>query len=415
MFFLLPIIKFAPSNIIPATKMLKDKESLDALFQYATEGILITSGKGEIVKANPSAEKLFGYHSGELNGKSVDLLVPNKFAHTHSHHRETYYRHPHPRTMGIGMDLYGKRKDDSEFPVEISLSNYSIEEGIFVIAFIIDISVRKAAEEKLKNYSTDLEKQVQNRTMILQEAIEELEKTKEELRFSLQQEKELSDLKSRFVSMASHEFRTPLGTILSSAQLISKYEHDSGKRIKHINRIKSAVNTLTEILTDFLSIGKLEEGAVFANPEKFDIVELINEIIQEIQPLSKNGQNIIYNYSGKEKSVVLDKKFLKHVLFNLISNAIKFSPEGKNIDIASEVDNLGIEIKVKDKGIGIPDEDKEHLFERFFRANNATNIQGTGLGLNIVSKYVELMNGKIKCESKLNEGTTFTIEFPRQS
>lgn len=310
----------------------------------------------------------------------------------------------------IEIDEMAMKAGASDYLVKGNISPRQLESAI-------RYSIEHAKNLKeIKALNADLEKRVKNRTMVLQEALEELEKTKEEIRYALEKEKQLNELKSRFVTMASHEFRTPLSTILSSVQLISKYNSDAtvDKRSKHINRIKSAVNNLTEILNDFLSLGKLEEGAIYANPVEFNLVEMIEELIQEMKFVTRDGQAILYKHSGNEKIVSLDKKFLKNVLINLVSNAIKFSSEGRNIEVLSLINNTHVEIKVKDYGIGIPEEDREHLFDRFFRASNATNIQGTGLGLNIVSKYIELMNGTIGYKSKLNEGTTFNIEFPKK-
>jgi PAS domain S-box-containing protein len=396
------------------SKQMESKEGMEALFLYATEGILVANEKGEIIRTNPSAEKLFGYEKDQLLGKKIELLIPKRLSERHINHREKYAHNPHARSMGVGMELNGLKKDGNEIPVEISLSPYSTHEGKFVIAFIVDITVRKQAEERLKNYSTELEKQVKNRTLILEEAIEELEKTKKDLRNALEKEKELNELKSRFVSMASHEFRTPLTTIKSSLALVGKYgEHnDKENQSKHIGKIKKSINDLTDILNDFLSVSKLEEGKVENLPEEMNLKIFIADIILEMESMATEGQTLIQNYSGNEL-VSLDKKLLKNILFNLISNAIKFSLEGKAIEINSQVLESSVKIAIKDYGIGISEGDQKYLFERFFRGHNAIHIQGTGLGLNIVARYVELMNGAMNVESKENKGTTFTIIIPQ--
>jgi signal transduction histidine kinase len=250
------------------------------------------------------------------------------------------------------------------------------------------------------------------RTKELEETLKALEESKSELEIALNKEKELSDLKTRFVSMASHEFRTPLSTILSSASLVAKYKQseEQDKRDKHIQRIRSAVNNLTDILNEFLSIGRIEEGKVQANFSSFNVKEHIQLVCNEMTTILKKGQRFSYIHTGDPK-VYLDLSLLRNVMINLLSNAIKFSPENAVINVSSQVDEKTIIIAVSDNGLGIPEDDKKHLFERFFRANNVTNIQGTGLGLHIVSKYVELMHGTIEVDSELEKGTTFTIQF----
>jgi PAS domain S-box-containing protein len=389
-----------------------ENEVFKALFTHANEGILIVS-EGKIDRANNSAYKLFGYELGELSGKPIEFLMPKKYQADHVPKRDGYTKDPKARPMGNGVELYGLRKNGEEFPVEISLSPFDQNNKRFVIAFVMDISSRKAAEQKLKTYSIELEKEVKDRTLVLEEAISQLEKTKEELNIALLQERELNDLKSRFVSMASHEFRTPLATILSSLSLVNKYNslENEEKRVKHIARIKSSVHNMTDILNDFLSLSRLEEGKIAFDPEEFDLYELANNIVQELQQLTKDDQQINFTYTGK-KQLFSDKKIIRNILTNLISNAVKFSNEKGQVSVNISGNEGTFLIEVSDNGIGISNEDKKHLFERFFRGKNATNIQGTGLGLNIVAKYVEVLNGKIAFESELEKGTKFSISIP---
>jgi len=390
-------------------------ESLNALFEYTTEGIIIVDASGLIVKANPSSEQLFGYNKNELINQKIEILVPGRFSHSHTKQREIYNNNPHPRSMGKGLDLYGKRKNGTEFPVEISLSHYNNNGELYIIAFIIDRTERKETEEKIKKINAELELKVEERTKILKETLHELEASKNELSHALEKEKELNDMKSRFVTMASHEFRTPLSTILSSAALIGKYKHteEEEKRLKHVDRIKSAVTNMTLILNDFLSAGKLEEGKITVNITSIHIPNLINDSLTELSNLLKTGQQINYHHLGQD-DFLSDKQFIKNIIINLVSNASKFSSEGKTIEVYTTRETSELKIIVKDHGIGIPTDEQKNLFERFFRAKNASNIQGTGLGLSIVSKYVELLNGIIQFKSDLNIGTTFFITLPLQ-
>lgn len=406
---------------------LNENTKFEALFQFASIGIVVVNSTGEITTANHFLVKLFGYaNAGDLVGKKIEELIPSRYHGNHAHHRTNYAKNPEPRPMGTGRDLFGLKKDGSEIPVEISLSHYATLEGSFAIAFISDISKRKASEKsvldqkeelaitnkKIEELNNELEGKVEIRTKELQETLKLLESSKEELTKSLNKEKELGDLKSRFVSMASHEFRTPLSTILSSASLVSRYTEsaDQEKRDKHIHRIKSSVNNLTDILNEFLSIGKIEDGKIVAHFAEFNIVDNIEAVCNEMQTHVKGTQKIIYNHDG-DYVVNLDPSLLRNITINLLSNAIKFSHANGKIIVQSHVNNKSIILSIKDSGIGISKDDQEHLFERFFRATNVTNIQGTGLGLHIVGKYVELMNGHIDFNSELEKGTEFIIKF----
>ncbi|MBW8687561.1 PAS domain-containing sensor histidine kinase [Chitinophaga sp. B61] len=401
-----------PGNSIYKKEYNKELQRFEALFNYASIGILVTNQRGQIVLINDFALRQFGYEREELMGEYIEKLMPKRFRERHVGHRDHYNHHPQSRPMGIGLDLFAVRKDGAEFPVEISLSQYEHEEGAFVICYINNITERKKAEEKIEKLNNELEHKISERTQQLTTALEQLEQSKQEVMTALNKEKELSELKSRFVSMASHEFRTPLSTILSSAFLVNQYitEAEQPKRSKHIQRIISSVTLLTEVLNDFLSVGKIEEGGVQVRTSTFDLQQHIHSIIQEMQDIVQEGQHISYEHKGAT-SVQLDPSLLKHILLNLLGNAIKFSGKHTVIQVHTEHTGNNVILKVKDAGIGISQEDQQHLFERFFRGANVSNIQGTGLGLHIVSRYAELMNGNITCESGLNEGTTFTVTF----
>ncbi len=398
------------------------------IFQSMSEGILIVDESGIIVSANPVAETIFSFEKNELNGKSLETLLPERYRGAHVHMRKGFNAHPEPRRMGFGRDLTALRKDGKEFPVEISLSYTQAQGKLLVMAFISDISKRKKAEDALKRseeqlivYAAELEKKVQARTEALHKTIQELEnevterkKAEEEARKALEKERELNELKSSFVSIASHEFRTPLSTILSSVSLIDQYKQkgDLDKIDKHTQRVRTSVNHLTGILNDFLSLGKLEEGKLEVIREKVSLPDLFNDIQEEVKASLKEGQQIVAEIKTTHQHIASDVRILRNILFNLISNASKYSEVNKTIviDCSDDLDNLIIQIR--DEGIGIPKEDHKHLFDRFFRASNAGNIQGTGLGLNIVKRYAGLLGGSIQFESEKGKGSTFTVIIP---
>jgi len=408
-------------------EILKEKERFEALFEYASMGIVVANAKGIIELANQYLLNLFGYTNiDELLGKEIEMLIPARYSHKHHTHRTKYLKKPERRSMGVGRNLFAIKKNGTEFPVEVSLSHYHSQDGTFVIAFIIDISERKEIENailqqkeqlfannlKIEELNNGLENKVEVRTRQLQETLHQLEQSRDELKKALSKEKELGDLKSRFVSMASHEFRTPLSTILSSASLLAKYteSQEQEKRDKHINRIKSSVNNLLDILNEFLSIGRIEDGKILTRYTRFNVQEFVENICNEIRGIAKKEQQFVYIHTGKQE-IELDDSLLRNIIFNLMSNAIKFTSDDGIIEVFSSMKNDIFTITIKDNGIGISEEDQQHLFERFFRASNATNIQGTGLGLHIVAKYAELMNGTISFASELEKGTSITISF----
>ncbi len=429
--FLLLLIIFSALIVLYIKSLVRsmqwDKSHMTSLFQNATEGILLTNHKADIVLANPAACRMFDYTEEELVGQKIEVLLPQKHRTGHVQLRDSFYSQPQNREMGSGRDLHGERKGGENFPVEVSLSAYKQNNNQYVIAFIVDITQRKVIEhsmlqqqQQLENITADvrrlntgLEAKVEERTVILKEALQRLEQSQAELNEALDKERQLNEIKSRFVSMASHEFRTPLSAVLSSASLIAKYTttEQQENRTKHISRIKDSVNHLNDLLEDFLSLGKLGEGKVGAVFAELNLPQTVYDTIDELRGLVKEGQQINYVHSGAE-IIKSDKKLLKNILINLVSNAIKFSEDNRSITVRSRVMNDTASIEVKDEGIGISEEDQQHLFSSFFRGKNALNIQGTGLGLHIVRRYADLLDGKLKLQSELGGGTTVTLLIP---
>jgi PAS domain S-box-containing protein len=365
-----------------------------AILDNAGAMIIATDKKGVIKFFNPEASNNLGYAEKEV----INKLTPVVF-HKKSEIETKRKAHINEFDVLIGDDfevLVARsrrniheaqqytyiRKNGTTFPVSLTITTVRDKNGT-IIGYM--------------GVAFDITEQIQR-----DKALHKL----------LEKEKDLSELKSRFISMASHEFRTPLSTVLSSAYLIEKYTKtiEQPQREKHLNRITSSVSMLTDILNDFLSLGKIEEGKIPVRIKLFNITEAVKNIIDEIKGSLKKQQKIVYKHSG-ESEFELDQSLLKHIVQNLVSNASKFSPEKSCIQIKTANQQHSLVLAVKDSGIGISKDDQKHLMERFFRGANAGNIQGTGLGLHIVSKYAELMNGTVVCNSELEKGTEFIITF----
>jgi PAS domain S-box-containing protein len=371
------------------------------LFEYATIGILVVDQSGDVVMLNPNAEKLFGYTSGELTGQPLEILIPDRLRKKHTQHRKAYADNPRPRQMGLGLELLGVRKNTEEFPVEISLSAYELNGQNMTVAFVSDISERKRLEDRERNYLEELEVKVKART--------------KELADALAREHDLNEFKSRFVAMASHEFRIPLSTIMTSSALIEKYDRldQFDKRKKHIERVKSSVKMMNEILADFLSLEKIENNSIKAEPENFELEPLLEEVNSAVECDFKKNQQLDISVP-KQVAINIDPRLLKYVLVNLISNAAKYSGENGKIELVCSVTEEMIKLSVKDNGYGIPVDEQPNIFDLFYRATNASTEKGTGLGLNLVKKYVELMKGEISFQSEPGKGSVFYVSIPQK-
>ncbi len=278
---------------------------------------------------------------------------------------------------------------------------------------IVDVELSGSIYNVIAVPLPDIENEQVNEILVIISNITQWRKLQDDLHRAIAQEKELVELKSGFLTMASHEFRTPLGTILSSVFLLERYNDGDyqDKRTIHINRIRKTVNHLTEVLNDFLSLGKVEDGRIRVVPKPTNIEECIEETVKEMRTLKKLEQRVEYTPSGINRVVMIDSHLLHNIIMNLISNAIKYSPVRGAVTVLSELRQDQLVVSVVDQGFGIPEEDQPHIFERFFRSRNATSAEGTGLGLHIVKKYVELMRGSIDFSSNEN-GTTFRVSIP---
>jgi len=413
------------------------QKKLAAFIQTIQDAVIIINPEGIIQFCNHSIEEILGYQPEDLKSKNVSILMG--YPHQGKHDG---YLHQHNTTgikkiIGIGREVIAIHKNGDKVPVRLNVSPLEIDGQNLYMGMLYDLTNQHSLKKHIANINSSLEAEIEARNQELSNALEELTKNRlvleqkiietqlaeeqllaaqKDIEKALRKERELNELKTRFISTASHEFRTPLSSILSSASLIERYTttETNDKRLKHINRIKSSVQNLTEILNDFLSLSKMEEGKVAQGRQLFNLEEAISNVVEEMSVSAKTGQLFDYQHSGNNNLIHSNLQSVKNILINLLSNAIKYSGEQSCIYIRSTIDDHNILIEVQDEGMGIPPEQQPFLFTRFFRADNVTAIQGTGLGLFIVQKYLENLNGSISFTSKLNQGTTFSINIPKE-
>lgn len=491
------------------------EEAFRILFEGASEGIVVVNSKQIIVATNSSARKTFGHQKDELEGQHLNTLIPMSYHSEHHAHFEGFMRHSQKREMGKGRDLFGLRKDGSQFPVEAGLNPFALHGHHYVMALVTDITVRKQAETELKHWANifneslneififdaetlkfvDVNKGAQqnigyslgelvNMTPVdikpsytedkfrayiaplldnseeqlifntehirkdgsiypvevhLQTSISEGRKTivaiilditerinyterlekkvverTRQLEEALGKEKELNELKTKFLSLVSHEFKTPISGILTSATLAGKYtkEEQQEKREKHLDTIKSKVKYLNTIIDDFLSIERLDTGKTNYKFTSFPLSKVLNEVIYDANMHLKDGQHITYPRNVDDITLEFDEKILELSLTNLVHNAVKYSGEGTVVDVRAIQNETHLRIEIIDQGIGIPEQEQRFVFDRYFRAENALLNPGTGIGLNIVKSHLENLGGSVNFKSVENEGSTFIISLP---
>jgi len=358
-------------------------ESLNELYVYDAE-------KLQFLNANYGAQKNTGYTLEEFLQLTPLDLKPD---FSEADLRGLIAPLLNGKEEKVEYEAVHRRKNGTSYPVEVHLQSSTLGDQKVIVAIILDISDRKY-------YTQKLEKTVAERT--------------EQLKKALEREKELNELKSKFLSLVSHEFKTPLSGILNSATLVGKYQREDqqDKREKHLKTIMGGVQHLTNILDDFLSIERMEKGKEVYYLSDFSLSKLVNEVVYNSNMLLKNGQRINYPHNIEDVTIHQDQRIVALTLTNLLHNAIKYSPEDTEIDLKVDLSEDKITFQIKDEGIGISKKDHKHIFDRYFRSENVLLTQGTGIGLNIVKTHLENLGGRIYFTSAENQGSTFTVELP---
>ncbi len=426
------IIEDFTDKYIAETKLRKTEALLSSAIEYMASGVVITDSKGEFIRVNRGACEILGDTEDNLLGKSPSNPSKNWWIYTLEDKPFNLEEFPLTRAIRNGektrnLELYVKRRDGVKRWILLNASPVWDSTGAIISAVVIfqDITARKHAEGQILKLNEKLEDMVESRTEQLKDALEELRyevderkraeielyKTQEELRISYEAEKELNELKTRFISMVSHEYRTPLTVILSSTYILDQFYQMQDYRgfSKQIDHIQSAVKSMTEMLEDVLVIGRQESGRVEIFSEKYDIVDLCLEIKDQMEALFKGEHDIVIDSSSPKVYVRTDSKILLHILNNLASNACKYSPKAESVRIKIRESEEEISVAIIDKGIGIPEKEQKSVFEPFFRSHNIGTIPGTGLGLAIVKRFVDMLDARLTLQSKEHEGSTFTL------
>jgi len=381
--------------------LLKDKiEFYKVCFDSMQVGILVCNKSQEIVLANSPITQFFGYSTTELSKiKSADLFKNKQVFDDFISLKD--------KDLSYVIEGIGQKKDGGEFPLELIFSTINYEDKTYYKALITDISIRKQKEGEIVDINEQLEEEVKAQHKELKRVIDQLKK-------SLQKEKELNHLKTKFIALASHEFKTPLSAILTSSELLIKYAdlNEDNKRNEHAFKIKSMIYHLNGMIDDLLTLENIELGEIHPNYTYFKFKDLVKRILRNTKPFLKKNQRLTF-IDNTVGLTYHDSKIIQIILDNIINNAVKYSSENGEIIVKICCTDTQILFSVEDLGIGIPKDEQEFIFNRFFRAKNAMYYPGTGIGLNIVKGYVLSLNGQISFKSEKDNFTIFNVSLPK--
>ncbi len=370
-------------------------EIFEKFFEFAPDAIVVVNSEGRIVRINEAAQTLFGYTRDELLGKFVEVLIPERFRELHVEQRSRYFAQPRIRSLGLGLNLYGRRKDGSEFPADIMLGPIRTAEGLLVVGVVRDISEGKRKEEELRRARDELELRVIERTSELVESNKKLE--------------EANRIKDLFTDIMHHDMLNPLGAMKLMTELqLEKTRND--ETIKALSMMKRNIDKLIEMIKSASTYAKLESVQELER-SKLDLNRILCAVADNFKPQMED-KKIKLEYLAKNEYYAMVNPIIENVFSNLLDNAIKYSPAGSKVEVDIIESNEHYRIYVKDWGYGIRDEDKEKLFTRFQRVDKK-GVKGTGLGLAIVKRIVILHGGRVWVEDNPEGGSVFYVEIPK--
>jgi PAS domain S-box-containing protein len=372
------------------------------LLHAVPDAILEVDPEGRITILNEAAERMFGYTRAEFLGLNVETLVPAAMRSGHAKHRSSYAEHPNTRPMGTGLELQGQRKDGSLFPVEISLSPNWIEGSLHVIASVRDITERKTVENRLRS--------------LREQYTAELTLKNEQLEARNREVERANRLKTEFLASMSHELRTPLHTIIGFSELLGEQLEGplTEKQQRFVGHILQDARHLLELINEVLDISKIESGRLELKRETFDFGQCVEEVMAGIRHHAASRNITLENQNNFHESLYADRLRLKEILYNLLNNAVKFTPEGGRVWIEAGREGDTLHISVCDTGIGIPEKEQPSIFEKFYQVGDISGgvREGTGLGLPITKHLVELHGGAISVASQPGKGSSFRLVLP---